>query len=227
MPEPLRGMLGDGQAWMTWAPLSARDANVPDRGLMFVQPASAPDVWDHARIVEGRLPSIEVPEPSEDGTVRLEVAMSVESASEMRWKVGAVRATGTADANGLPVEVVLVGTFEADDPQLGLLAERRDPAASHVLRHQRDRRWSSPPAAWSRPGAGVVTAATSVVPQGARLWYPLDTAGIDAQNAAELADQLRTGLDAGQIGATPSPPTRRRGSTRSWPAPAPRSRCWA
>lgn len=199
MPELLRGMLGDGQAWTTWAPLSARDASVPDRGLMYVQPASAPDVWDHARVVEGRLPAIEVPEPSEDGWVRLEVALSVGSADEMRWKVGDVRATGTADANGMPVEVALVGTFEADDPHSDYWQN-----AATLLRPTfsgtNDTGMIVTVRGLVSTGAGVMTATTAVVPQTSRLWYPLDTAGIDAQNAAEVADQLRTGLDAGGLG---------------------------
>lgn len=197
-PDPLRGMLGDGQAWMTWAPLSAKDASVPDRGLMYVQPASAPDLWDHARIVAGRLPAIDVPEPSADGMVRLEVVLSVESADQMRWKVGDVRAADTTDADGLPVEVALVGTFEADDPDSDYWQN-----AATLLRPTFSGTNETGMVVTVRGevslGAGVATATNTVVPQMGRLWYPLDTSGIDARNAATVADQLRTGLDAGPL----------------------------
>ncbi|MDO8107262.1 ABC transporter permease [Isoptericola sp. b441] len=194
LPEPLRGLLGAPQYQLTWQGLSARDASVPDRGLMYVQPANAPQLLEHVRIVEGRAPAQEP--PAVDGVDRLEVAMSVESADQMRWKVGDVRGAQLEDAEGLPVDVVLVGTFTPDDPHSSYwqnAATLLHPTFSGT----NDTGLIVGVRGLISPGAGLRTMSAllpAIAPDSTRLWFPLRTDHLEAREAATVAHQLRTEL---------------------------------
>ncbi|HEY0118275.1 MAG TPA: FtsX-like permease family protein [Cellulomonas sp.] len=199
LPEPLRSVLGDPGYWMEWKPLLTPDAAVADRDQMSVQPASAPQLLDHARIVDGRAPALDEPPVGADAPLQLEIAMSVESAQQMRWSVGDARSAGSVGPDGeRPLDVVLVGTFQPDDPGSGYWQSSATLLRPSVVVDTNGITVTA--RGLVSAGAGLRTVTQTTPDAGSRLWYPLQIDRIDAADAGALAEQLRTELRAVPLG---------------------------
>lgn len=202
-PSPLREALGDpvfrAQAS---SPLSTSDTP-PDRFTTAVTWSIDPFIAEHLEIVEGAAPAPMPHEPIDeiasstepeawtvlldpDTRVRVEVMMSVYSAEQMRWEVGQAR---DVRDQGMTMEVVLSGVFEAVDPN--------DPFWQHTT-------GVLVPDIRDDPNSGVsVTSAVFVDPVRVDLlqnvvwewtstfWYPLDAGAVTAANAPQMLAQSR------------------------------------
>ena len=212
LPEPLRSTLGAPARWTTYRSLPADSPKVTDVGAMFVEPATVPQLMDHARYVAGRPPRptdisavpTSPPAPGDESlapptpTLVVEIAMSSEMARTMEWSLGESRTTGDRSYAGTSVRVqlTLVGIFEPDDPTSSFWQN------AGPLLH----------ANWTENGdVGTIATGRGVVAGAAnlwwmdtsesRLWFPLLTDRLDAATAPRLADQLRTDLAAFPLGA--------------------------
>jgi putative ABC transport system permease protein len=212
LPEPLRSTLGAPARWTTYRSLPADSPKVTDVGAMFVEPATVPQLMDHARYVAGRPPkptdistvATPPPAPGDESlapptpTLVVEIAMSSEMARTMEWSLGESRTTGDRSYAGTSVRVqlTLVGIFEPDDPTSSFWQN------AGTLLH----------ATWTENGdVGTIATGRGVVAGAAnlwwmdtsasRVWFPLLTDRLDAATAPRLADQLRTDLAAVPLGA--------------------------
>lgn len=207
LPEPLRSRLADPEYQLLLGPVEVPDGRVTDRARMSVQPALAPGLLDRAVLVEGRVPAFEpagsYPDQQDtagqDGEApavepeRLEIALSVTSAEQLRWQVGETRTPVGGYAQPAPVELTLVGTFDADD------------AGSSFWQHSGT---LLRPTVTDDPNTGIVVTARAIVapgyasflaamlaqPESSQAWFPLDPAGVTATTAALVAEQLATEL---------------------------------
>ncbi len=202
LPEPLRSLVGNPFAHAILGPVAAPDPAITDLAYTGLQPTVSSGLAANAVYVEGRPPAYESADPEVYDTLfgadppdvlRLEIAVSVRAAQELRWQVGGVRTLSTALPGSTRIEAVLVGTFEADDETSGFWQH-----SGLLLR----------PTVEDNPNAGIVVTARAVVapglgaaiapllsqPESARLWFPLDTAGVTGANAATVARQLETEL---------------------------------
>ncbi len=198
LPEPLRGVLGDPQGWATFGPLRADSSSADLGAAMYLEPASAPGLMDHARIVEGRAPAA-VPgqEPM------LEIALSTDSAREMGWSVGEFRTTPTTLPDSRPgdLSLALVGVFEPDDPASDYWQNSPTLLRPTVVRGD----------TWTVNGRGLVSesalelltySSLAQSQMAVRLWLPFDTAAVDVAEASLLADQLHAELASVDAGFT-------------------------
>ncbi|WP_203581542.1 FtsX-like permease family protein [Microbacterium hibisci] len=152
-----------------------------------------PGYEDEIRIVEGRMPEPAVsyladPADADEGELpilnRIEIVLSEDSAAELEWTVGEVRSVGHFEA---PVELVLVGLFEAVDPD----SEYWDHVTSVLEPFVFDdgnspRRVTG--TAYAHP-ASLVSAGLGDR-RSTLVWYPADTARIDGDNAEKTVAAL-------------------------------------
>ncbi|MBS1672377.1 MAG: hypothetical protein JSS74_00225 [Actinobacteria bacterium] len=173
-PEPLRGVLGETRVVGFWGGSAlVADRRVP---LNFVQLVMDPGLERRSTLVQGRHPKVTDPAQG------VEVVVSAKAATKLDWKVGEVRTRG-----GL--SVTLVGTVApngADDLDWDMLVGSRTPTISY-----------------SPMGDTILQTIAFLAPdEAARLtgvmtetttfsWIPIDTASIDARNAAAVSAQLR------------------------------------
>lgn len=199
LPDPLRSVLGEAGVWQTWEAIGTFDAAVTDRDAMSLQLAGSPELFDHARVVEGRVPAPDAPpvaDPDDaDAPYTLEIAMSVDSAEGMRWHVGDVRETSSQGPNGRqPLRVELVGTFQPDDP-LSSYWQNAAPLLRPSTVYGTNGITVTARGVVS-DGAGLSTAMLTAPTADSRIWYSLDVDRIDSADAATLADQMRTELES-------------------------------
>lgn len=186
--------------------LVADNAVLEDPRTLALSLAFDPAVDDLLEMAEGRMPdpaTLMQDGAGGDSGARMEVVMSTISAEQMDWSVGESRTVGTA---AFPTEIVLTGTFDAADDeddywrhvpsvlQPNIFDDGNGPRLVTATAYAHP---ASLPFASSLPGR-----ASTVV------WYPLDTALIDAASASDTAAALRkftaisqsVGTSAGGIG---------------------------
>lgn len=211
LPEPLRSTIGAPARWTTYQGLPADSPKVTDAGAMFVEPATVPQLLQHARFVAGRAPkptdisAAQTPPPADGAstppatTLVVEIAMSTEMARGMQWSLGESRPTAGQHSylgDSVQVQMTLVGLFEPDDPTSSFWQNAG--TLLHVTWTQSN---NIGPIA---TGRGVVAGATDLrwmFPAHSRVWFPLLTGRLDAATAPRLAQQLRTSLTSVPIGA--------------------------
>jgi len=139
-------------------------------------------------LVDGMMPEVATadggPAGAETGA-RMEIVLSAASAEEMQWQVGESRTTGTAE---LPVEVVLTGTFDgdADEDYWQHVPSVLEPNIFDDGNGPRKVTGT----AYAHP-ASLAAIGGLTGQQSTRVWYPLDTARIDASSASEVSAALR------------------------------------
>lgn len=167
-----------------------------------------PRYEDEIRIVDGRLPEAAVPVFAGGGDAVLgttiEVALSQDTATDLAWAVGESRTVGSALTQ---YTVLLTGTFDAKDPAADYWQHVPSALTPNVFDDGNSPRKvtgmafahpASLPASFGLQGSTFDTA----------VWYPLDTAQIDAASASETAAALRkftavsqtVGTSAGGVG---------------------------
>ncbi|SFS13267.1 putative ABC transport system permease protein [Microbacterium sp. cf046] len=165
-----------------------------------------PDVDRQVQLVDGRMPEPATPVQDDSGAetgVRIEVVMSAASAEQMAWPIGESRTIGIPD---FPADMVLTGTFDAIDPADGYWQHVPSVLEPNIFDDGNAPRKVTGTAyanAASLPYASALLGTQSTL-----VWYPLDTARIDADSAAETAAALRkftavsqpVGTSAGGIG---------------------------
>lgn len=197
LPEPLRDVLGSPGYWMAWMAMPVVDAAVADRDQMAVQPVSAPQLLDHARITQGRAPAADLPAGGTAGT--LEIVLSEQSARELRWPVGAARPSSRVGPDGhTPLDLVLVGTFAPDDASSGYWQEAATLLRPTVVEGTNG--ISVTARGLVSPGSAVSLLARTTPVAGSRVWFPLRADLIDAADARVVAGQLRSELAAVPLG---------------------------
>lgn len=204
LAEPLRSLLGEPQALQIHREVTILDETVPDRPAMYLQPTVSSAFVDHAVFVDGQAPTArrltadELNALWQEGgdrsdPLRLEIALSVDAAEELRWAVGDTRPVFASLPRATPVEAVLTGIFTADDAASGFWQH------SSLLLN---------PTVVDNPNVGIVVTARAVVAPGqgaqlaqwladshsARIWFPLDVDRVSAANATTVAAQLETDL---------------------------------
>jgi putative ABC transport system permease protein len=197
-PAPLPALLGDPGAWCAWPAVQVPTTGTAELGMTFVQPASSPALLDRATIVEGRPPS-STPPAAPEGVDRIEILLSERSAEVVGWHVGEARQTAARDADLRVIELVLVGTFRPDDESSGYWQH-----AAELLRPTFTGTADTGPIATARAVIDLDAALEAMT--GAlttRVWLPLDVAGVDAGNAAAVADGLRATLGAASFEGRP------------------------
>ncbi|MCR2762982.1 ABC transporter permease [Microbacterium sp. zg.B48] len=177
----LTGVLGPART----VALDSDNADLADPRTRALSLAFDPRAEERIRIVEGRMPDVASrPDASQ---VRMEVVLSVASAGQLEWPVGQSRRIGDPASS---VEVVLVGTFEAADPDEDYwqhVTSVLDPSIFDDGNLPRRVTGTAFAHAASLPFAEALPGRASTL-----VWYPLDTAGIDAESAAATAAALRS-----------------------------------
>lgn len=196
---------------------TSRDNQVLESRTQALTVAFDPGYEDEIRVTEGRLPEAAVttltpppelggeansatqvilPEPTGSGLIdpesglevplynRIEAVASTDAAAEVDWKVGEVRTIGMLS---MPVEVVLVGLFEAVDPKADYWQHVPSVLTPKIFDDGNRARVVTPtvyaaPASLVADGLGG-TYATKV-------WYPIDTATIDGEDAEQTVAAL-------------------------------------
>lgn len=187
--EPLPTVLGTARA----VTMSSENQVLEDPRTQALTVAFDPGYEDEIRVVEGRLPEpagsyLPGEEPGFDGNPlvnRVEVVLAARAAADLGWAVGDARSLGLP-AN--PVEVVLVGVFEAVDPASPYWQHVPSVLTPKVFDDGNGPRLTTG-TAYAHPasliGYGLEGAYTT------RVWYPTDVARIDAQNADATVASLR------------------------------------
>ncbi len=178
------------------------NAVLEDPRTLALSLAFDPAVDGSLEIAEGRMPDPATLVQDESGSetgARMEVAMSADLGRADGVAVGETRTIGTA---GLPTEIVLTGTFDAADDEDDYW--RHVPSvlqAEHLRRRQRpaprDRDRLREPRITAVRRVRLPGRASTVV------WYPLDTALIDAASASDTAAALRKFTAISQPSAPP------------------------
>jgi putative ABC transport system permease protein len=187
VPPTLRAAVGEGE-WVavTKSVAAPADEPEPDAPTMRLTFLVDDDVDDVARYVDGAPPTA----PVDNGTMvpeRIDVALSVQAAADLRWSVGEQR-TAVADT-GLQVPVVLTGIFDAVDPAADYWQH-----VPSVLEPYLFDDGNNPP---------IVTGMALVHPAASHAvhtlsggisttaWFPLDTTGLTFGEATQLLQDLR------------------------------------
>lgn len=174
---PLPDVLGPGRA----VTRSLENAIWEGDGTRSATIAFDPDYADEIRLVEGRMP-----EPAAgsitDGadSSRIDVVLSAVTADELGWSTDEVRTVG--DPRRRPVELHLVGLFEAVDPQSAYWGHVTSVLTPFVFDDgNAPRRVTG--TAYAHPAS--LPAIAELPGQASTLvWFPTDTDRIDAGNAA-------------------------------------------
>jgi len=135
-----------------------------------------PAYVDEIRVLDGRMPE---PAAGSFDDLRVEVVVSAASAAELAWGVGEVRTVG--DPRHLLVDLVLVGIFEAADPQSGYWDHVTSVLEPYIFDDgNRPRRVTG--TAYAHPDSLY---AISVLPgqRSTIVWYPTDADRIVGDNA--------------------------------------------
>ncbi|MFK4836436.1 FtsX-like permease family protein [Microbacterium sp. ZW T2_14] len=187
--QPLPDVLGPGRM----VTRSLQNQILEGDGTRAATIAFDPAYEDEIRIVEGRMPQPAATYLTGASTAsgdsplgnRIEVVLSAPSAAELEWPVGEVRTVG--DPRRFPVELELVGLFEAVDPA----SEYWDHVTSVLEPFVFDdgnqpRRVTG--TAYAHP-ASLVSEGLSEE-WSTLVWYPTDTERIDGGNAEEAIAAL-------------------------------------
>ncbi|PZR55067.1 hypothetical protein DNL40_01350 [Xylanimonas oleitrophica] len=212
-PEPLRSVLGAPDLGVTTGELGTEAGPASDVRHPTLLLRAAARVLDHVRVVEGRWPGATAVTPAfggvgwgADGPV--EVALSVPAAEELGWQVGQEH---PVDGNPFVPAVVLVGTYEAVDPDGAYWAHQ--PAGERPLVvDDLNMGRSAQAAAYVDPSMLRVAAATGAT---TRAWFPLDVGAsprTGPDDVAPLLAQLR-GLTGRTLEVVPGDPVTFQGTT--------------
>ncbi|MRH28197.1 FtsX-like permease family protein [Microbacterium sp. SYP-A9085] len=181
LPQPLHGVLGDPQVYITLDGTAASPEDGSPRPANRIEITLDPLYASRIHIVDGALPR-----PVGDGARVVQIALSREAADVLAWPVGERR---TVRYPSDPMTVVLSGIYEARD------------AADAAWRHQRTGLY--PDIEQTGLGNPIHLAMAYAAPQllpglgpwvsdaGTTTWMPLRTDRIDGPEAAALAAQLR------------------------------------
>lgn len=208
-PEPLRSMLGDPQFWVATSRLQL---GVPEGAALGSQSVSlkvAPQLIDHAALVEGRWPDVpeivdpfagrteeELSELSQveytdllaavfEETPPFEVALSAPAAEALEWQVGTERR-----ASGEPMPLLLTGVFEAHDLDSGYWVHNPSSAEPDIV-DDLNLGTSGHTAAYLSPAwDGIMPFGSKPITFTTQMWYPLEVEVLSAPEVTTAAAQL-------------------------------------
>lgn len=140
-----------------------------------------PDYAEEIRLVDGRMPQPAAGSITDGAdAVRVEVVLSSVTAAELGWSTGEVRSVG--DPRRRPVELRLVGLFEAADPQSAYWGHVTSVLTPFIFDDGNSPRRVTG-TAYAHPES--LPAIAELPGQASTLvWYPTDIDRIDAHNAA-------------------------------------------
>ena len=193
-PEPLRSVLGDPDLSVSTEYFSAQLVPGNDVRVPQVILRSAPRIDENVQVVDGRWPEA-TPQvvdpnlllPGPDGVADVEqepveAALSRASADVLGWKVGEVYRLNDVT---FP-EVRLVGIWEAADPEADYWDHNGYAVEPQVVIDM-DRGKMATAAAYVDPAM----LGREWVGAGTRMWFPVDTEGVDSADVSSLLAQLR------------------------------------
>ena len=148
--------------------------------------AFSPGYESEIRVVEGVAPGPAV--VADDGSLRVEVVLSRETAQELEWQVGDERHLGS---DPVPYVVVLSGVFEPADASSPFW-QHSPSVLQPSISDDGNRAREVTGTAFAHPASAATAAVlTSVgIRPATVVWYPTDVDGIDADNAEQTVAAL-------------------------------------
>lgn len=186
---PLPAVLGTAHA----VTVSSENQVLENPQTQALTVAFDPGYEDHIRVVDGRLPDPAGAYLTAEGTGfggsalvnRFEVVLATTVASDLGWTVGETRSLGLPAE---PVEMVLVGLFEAVDPASDYWQHMPSVLTPKIFDDGNGPRVTTG-TVYAHPasliGAGLVGTYTT------RVWFPADVPAIDARIAGQTVAALR------------------------------------